>query len=90
MSEIYWQIDNGPMTMTPVVPIVSLTVPTALAQGDVPYHLLTVLVKSTTERANRWLPGPSTRIIFTGLTLDPGATTAVPYAASRNILSESP
>ena len=45
VSEIYWQIDNGPMTMALVAPLISLTVPTPLTQGDVPYHLLTVLVK---------------------------------------------
>ena len=87
VSEIYWQIDNGPQTMTPVIPTVSLVVPSPLTQGDVPYHLLTVLVKSTTERANRWLTGVnSTRIVFTGLTLDPGAVTAAPIPAPLNIL----
>lgn len=86
VSQIYWQIDNGPMTRSLVVPVLTLTVPSPLTQGDVPYHLLTVLVKSTTERANRWLPGPSTRIVFTGLQLEAGSVTAVPYGASKNVL----
>ena len=48
VSQIYWQIDNGPLTPSVVVPLLALTVPPALTHGDVPYHLLTILVKSTT------------------------------------------
>ncbi len=89
-SEIWWRIDNGPLTQATVAAIVTLTIPAAtLSNADVPYHLLEVIVKSTTETANRWNNVGSavgTAIIFTGLTLDAGAAVLAPLAATKTIL----
>ena len=78
------QIDNGPQTPFLVAPSVSLAVPTNLTHGDVPWHTLQVLVKSTTETRNRWSPAqPSTRVVFTGLTV---AAVAAWFPASKSVL----
>ena len=69
-SQIYVQIDNGPQTPFLVSSSVALAVPSNLTRGDVPWHTLQVLVKSTTETRNRWNSSqPSTRVVFTGLTV---------------------
>lgn len=69
-SQLYWRIDNGPRTGALVAPTLVLPVPANTSVGDVPWHTLEVLVKSTTETANRWATGvDSTRVIFTGLVL---------------------
>jgi hypothetical protein len=83
-SQIYVQIDNGPQTPFLVAPTVSLAAPSNLTHGDVPWHTLQVLVKSTTETRNRWSPAvPSTRVVFTGLT----ASAVAPWLpAPRSVL----
>jgi lysophospholipase L1-like esterase len=89
-SQIWWRIDNGPMTQASVTSVVTLTIPAAtLGNSDVPYHLLEVIVKSTTETANRWAnigSAAGTAVIFTGLTLDAGASVLAPLAAPKTIL----
>jgi hypothetical protein len=66
-SQLYWRVDNGPLTPTTI----SSVIPITIFLTDVPYHTLEVMVKSTTERANRWFTGVnSTRVIFTGLITD--------------------
>ena len=86
-SQIWWRIDNGPWTQDSLAATIACTVPPATAANpDVAYHLLDVIVKSMTETQNRWNPGASTRVIFTGLTLAPGATAAAPLAAPLNLL----
>lgn len=84
-SQLYWRVDNGPLTATIVLPVVSVSIPVNLTRGDVPYHTLEVFVKSMTETANRWSAGvPSTRVVFTGLVCD-GAL--VPFLSSTvNVL----
>ena len=83
-SQIYVQIDNGPQTPFLVASTVSLAAPSNLTHGDVPWHTLQVLVKSTTETRNRWSPAvPSTRVVFTGLT----ASAVAPwFPAPRSVL----
>ncbi len=89
-SEIWWRIDDGPLTQANVASTVTLTIPAAtLGNADVPYHLLEVMVKSTTETANRWNSVGSasgTAVIFAGLTLDAGASVLAPLAAAKAIL----
>ena len=86
-SQVWWRIDNGPWTQAAVASSLTLTVPAITAgNADVPYHLLEVVVKSMTETGNRWNTGNSTRVIFTGLTLDASAAVLVPRAAPLNLL----
>lgn len=84
-SQLYCRIDNGPLTPYLVAPLIALSVPVNLTHGDVPYHLLEVMVKSTTETANRWQQGvPSTKVVFTGLSVEGALAQWLP--APRNIL----
>jgi hypothetical protein len=83
-SQVYVQIDNGPQTPFVVAPTITLAVPSNLTRGDVPWHTLHVLIKSTTETANRWSPSkPSTRVVFTGLTV---SAVAPWFPAPKNVL----
>ena len=87
ISQIYTAIDNGPVQQWLVSPTISLAVPANLTHGDVPWHTLEVMVKSTTERANRWNPAaPSTRVVFTGLTLAAGGAVAAWLPKDANLL----
>ena len=86
-SQIWWRIDNGPWTQAVVAATVTCGVPVATAgNADVPYHLIEVIVKSMTETQNRWNSGSSTRVVFTGVVLANGASTALPSRAPRTIL----
>ena len=86
-SEIWSRIDNGAWTQAAVATTLGLTIPSVmLSNTDVPYHLLEVVVKSTTETQNRWNAGASTRVVFKGLTLDAGATLVAPRAAPKKLL----
>ncbi len=86
-SQLWWRIDNGPWTQATVAGTITCAPPAATAgNADVPYHLLEVAVKSTTETANRWNAGASTRLVFTGLTLATGASVAAPLAAPLKLL----
>jgi hypothetical protein len=69
--KVYWTVDQGPKTLSLVLPTVSVAIPVNNTHGDVPYHTVELFVKSTTERANRWAAtGPSTRVILTGIETD--------------------
>ena len=84
-SQIYARIDNGALTHYEVnVSSITLSIQSELA--NLPYHTLEVIVKSSTERANRWLAGPSTRIVFTGLELDVNAKLSTWIPAPKNVL----
>ena len=86
-SQLYYAIDNGPRTPFVVGPSIPVAVPANLTHGDVPYHLLTVSVKSMTETSARWAAaGATTRVVFTGLELEAGATTAAIVDNTQNIL----
>jgi lysophospholipase L1-like esterase len=89
-SEIWWRVDDGPLTEAAVAATVTVTIPTVM-QGntDVPYHLLEVIVKSTTETQNRWNgvgSATGTAVIFQGLTLASGAALVAPLTAPKNIV----
>ena len=53
----------------------NLTIPPDNTAGDLPYHTLEIIVKSTTEQANRWqndsVIATSVRVMFRGLLLAP-------------------
>lgn len=86
-SQLYYAVDNGPMTPFTILPAVNVSVPANLTHGDVPYHYLLVFVKSMTERAARWAAsGNTTRVVFTGLQLEAGATLAPTVSSDMNIL----
>jgi len=91
-SEIWWRIDGaeGAWTQAAVAGSVSCTVPASTSgNADIPYHLLEVVVKSTTETQNRWNnvgSGNGTAVIFTGLTVANGASLLAPLAAGKSIL----
>ena len=86
-SQIWWRIDNGPWAQAALAATIACTIPPITAgNADVPYHLLEVIVKSMTETQNRWNPGASTRVVFTGLTLAAGAAVAPPLAAPISLL----
>ena len=86
-TQLYYSVDNGARTPFIVGPSIAVAVPVNLTHGDVPYHLLTVMVKSMTERAERWAAGgASTRVVFTGLELEAGATSAAIVDSAQNIL----
>jgi hypothetical protein len=87
-SQIMWRVDDGPLTATPVAGLVPLVIPpAAYKNGDLPFHFLEFVVKSTTETANRWLiEQNSVRVVFTGLVLDAGAGVAQAFPAPKNVL----
>ncbi len=87
-SQIWWRVDNGPATQADVAAAVPLNIPPITSgNADTPYHALEVTVKSTTERANRWLrPGNSTGVVFCGLVLDAGAAALASLPAPRSII----
>lgn len=89
-SQLYWRVDNGPLTATIVQPVVSVAIPVNLTKGDVPYHTLEVFVKSMTETANRWSAGvPSTRVVFTGLVSDGELVMYIPNTVNVLIYGDS-
>ena len=70
-SQIYYRVDNGPLTSGPVKSLIEVPIPLNLTNSDIPFHTLEVIIKSTTETQNRWsFTGNSTRVIFTGLVID--------------------
>jgi len=88
VSQIYYRVDNGPLTLVSVAASVATVIPPIThANPDITFHFLEVIVKSTTERANRWLANqPSTKVIFAGLYLDALAKVFPVQAASTNVL----
>jgi hypothetical protein len=86
-SQLYYQVDNGPLTPFLVAPTVAVAVPPALTRGDVPWHSLSVIIKSVSGKFNRWLAaGPSVRVVFTGLAVAPGAGVAPWFPAPLSVL----
>jgi hypothetical protein len=91
-SQIWWRIDGpeGVWTQAVVTRTITCSVPASTSgNADVPYHLLEVVVKSTTETANRWNnvgSATGTAVIFTGLTVANGASLMAPLAAGKTIL----
>jgi lysophospholipase L1-like esterase len=86
-SQIWARIDDGPWTQYTVASSISLTIPAAtLGNTDFPYHLLQVVMKSSSETLNRWNSPYNTAVQLTGIVLDAGATVLAPLRAPRNLL----
>lgn len=65
----------------------NLTIPPDNTAGDMPYHTLEIIVKSTTEQANRWqndsVIATSVRVMFRGLLLAPPPPPTSAYLRKR-------
>lgn len=91
-SQILWRIDGteGVWTKAEIATSITLTIPASTdGNADIPYHLLEVIVKATTETANRWNnvgSATGTAVIFTGLTVDFGAVVVAQLAAPKTVL----
>lgn len=89
-SEVYWRVDNGPSTLSLVMESVSVAIPPNNTAGTVPFHTVELFVKSTTERANRWLAtGTSTRVILTGIECDGTLAPWIPSDVNLLIYGDS-
>ena len=82
-SEIYWRVDGyeagQPWTRTTVTANMPCTPPSDLAAA--PWHLLEVVVKSTSAAINRWVTtSPGVAVRLAGITLAPGAAVQKPIA----------
>ena len=52
---MWWRVDNGPGTLATVAPAVNASAPPdTYGNAGVPFHALEVIVKATTQGANRW------------------------------------
>lgn len=89
-SQLYYRVDQGGLTPFTIAPVVPVYVPINNTHGDVPFHTLEVIVKSMTERANRWAVGvPSTRVVFTGLVTDGELLSWIPAPLNLLIYGDS-
>jgi lysophospholipase L1-like esterase len=82
-SEIYVRIDGyenqSPWTKYNVAATITPTMPADTAA--LPYHLVEVCIKSTSETINRWNSPSATAVIFTGFTLAAGSAVLAPNTA---------
>ena len=87
-SQIWWRVDNNVWVQATVAATVTPTIPT-INQGnaDVPYHLLEVVVKSTSITSSNWNPGTtSVAVKLTSITLDGSATVTAPQSLAKTML----
>ena len=93
LPQLYYRIDGysaqSPWTRAEVAPSIVPALPADTAA--LPYHLLEVVVKSTSEELPRWsTPGvaaPSaTTVVFAGLTLARGAVATAPAGLGTRVL----
>lgn len=84
-SQIYWTVDNGPKTRSPVLDVVSVAIPNVF-----PYHTVELFIKSTTERAERWSATTGeTRIILTNIETDGVLASWIPSDVNILIYGDS-
>ncbi len=88
-SEIYWRVDGyeagTPWTRTTPGANVACTPSTDLAAA--PWHLLEVVVKSTSETINRWNDRAAGTVVrLAGITLAPGSGVQAPATAPWSIV----
>ena len=80
LPQLYFRIDGysaqSPWTRAELAPSIVPAMPSDTAA--LPYHLLEVVVKSTSEALPRWSSPGATTVVFSGLTLARGATAAAP------------
>lgn len=85
ISQIWWRVDGyGPWTQTPVATTIACAIPSDTSAGV--YHLLEVVIKSTSETINRWASPSNTAVVLTSLTFATGSTVLQPIRAPRNVL----
>ena len=88
-SEIYWRVDGyeagQPWTRTTPTANLACTPPADLAAA--PWHMLEVVVKSTSAAINRWATtSPGVAVRLAGVTLAPGASVQKPIARPWKVL----
>jgi hypothetical protein len=83
-SQIAYRIDGKSWTRVPVAATVVCTMPSDTAAAA--YHTLEVVIKSTSETLTRWSASSATAVVFTGLTLDTGASVLAPLVYPRSVL----
>ena len=88
LPQLYYRIDGysaqSPWTRAEVAPRIAAALPADTAA--LPYHLLEVVVKSTSENLPRWSTPGATAVVFAGLSLAPGASAAAPAALPTRAL----
>jgi lysophospholipase L1-like esterase len=88
-SEIYWRVD-GYEAGTPwvrTVPGANVACTPSSDLSAAPWHMLEMVVKSTSETINRWNTAQAgTAVRFAGLSLAPGASGQRPFPAPWSIL----
>ena len=88
LSQVYTRVDGdeagSPWRRASVAPVIEPVVPAETA--GLPFHLLELVVKSTSETINRWQSPSETAVVFTGMTLARGARVALPRARQRRLL----
>jgi lysophospholipase L1-like esterase len=83
-SQVYYRIDGGQWIKATVAASVACTMPADTTGWN--KHRLDVIVKSTSEFLTRWTAPQPASVVFTGLTLDSGATVSAIAKASKNVL----
>lgn len=87
-SELYTRVDGyetqSPWTEASVAATVTPTMPSNTSAA--PWHLLEVVVKSTSETLARWSTSPQTAVSLTGITLASGAAVVAPQMSSCTVL----
>jgi hypothetical protein len=91
LSQIYYRIDGyeagSPWIEAPVASTITVALPSNIAAGNGNlYHLLEVMVKSTSQTINRWNIPSNTAVNFAGLTLAAGASVQAPATYQKNCL----
>ena len=88
-SQFWARVDGGPLqqfVLAPGSPSFNVSLgPDYATTHSVTHHFLEVIVKSTTETRSRWAP-QDTAVIFSGITLDDGATARAPRRRQHNVL----
>lgn len=83
LSQVWVRVDLGSWNSHSIFSTLNVG---GAANSNWGFHLVEVMVKSTTETQNRWSSPSNTAIVFTGLTLDIGATVMAPESASKNAI----
>ena len=87
-SEIYYRVDgySAGTGWTRATPSGDINCSPSSDLSAAPWHLVEVVVKSTSQTINRWNAGvPGTVVRLSGITLAQGSTTTLPYAAPWTI-----
>lgn len=83
LPQVSYRIDGGPWLSSVIASTVALTMRSA--SSTLTWHLLEVMVKSTTETQNRW-SGAAAAVKLTSITVTSGASVAAPTARPKKVL----